>query len=83
MPWYVDPSILRIETPVDSIRITSASVARVAARPRVCLVLITSPVRWGSVPDLPARLSEDGYRKVASLGPGTLGVYRRTCRSPR
>lgn len=83
VPWYVDPSILRIETPVDSIRITSASVARVAARPRVCLVLITSPVRWGSFPDLPARLSEDGYRKVASLGPGTLGVYRRTCRSPR
>lgn len=82
-PWYVDPSILRIETPVDSIRITSASIARVASRPRVCLVLITSPVRWGSFADLPGRLAERGYRKVASLGPGTLGVYRRTCRSPR
>jgi len=82
-PWYVDPSILRIETPVDSIRITSASIARVAARPRVCLVLITSPVRWGSFADLPARLAEDGYRKVAPLGPGTLGVYRRPCRSAR
>jgi hypothetical protein len=79
-PWYVDPSILRIETPVDSLRITSRSIARNADRPKVCLVLITSPVRWGSFRDLPARLSEQGYRKVRSLGPGTLGIYRRECR---
>lgn len=82
-PWYVDPSILRIETPIDEIRITSASVARNAERPKVCLVLITSEVRWGSFRDLPARLAESGYRKVASLGPGTLGVYRRTCARTR
>lgn len=82
-PWYVDPSILRIETPVESIRITSGSIARTAERPRVCLVLITSPVRWGSFRDLPGRLAESGYRKVADLGPGTLGVYRRPCRAVR
>lgn len=78
-PWYVDPSVLRIETPIDEIRITSASIARTADRPKVCLVLITSEERWGSFRDLPARLAENGYRKVSSLGPGTLGVYRRSC----
>jgi hypothetical protein len=83
VPWYVDPSILRIETPIDEIRITSASIARNAERPKVCLVLVTSPERWGSLRDLPARLAESGYRKVTSLGPGTLGVYRRSCRTPR
>ena len=79
-PWYVDPSILRLDTPVSSLRITSASIANVAARPKVCLVLVTSPVRWGSLPDLPARLARSGYLRTERLGPGTLGVYRRPCR---
>lgn len=79
-PWYVDPSVLRLETPVESLRITSRSIAHQAARPKVCLVLITAPVRWGSLPDLPQRLAEVGYLRTQRLGPGTLGVYRRPCR---
>ena len=79
-PWYVDPSVLRLETPVTALRITSATIAHAAARPKVCLVLVTSPVRWGSLPDLPARLARAGYLRTERLGPGTLGVYRRPCR---
>ena len=66
-PFYVDASVLRIDSHVAPIRITEDRVVRAAARPRVCAVVITSRERFGSWPDLPARLERLGYRRTVDL----------------
>ena len=66
-PFFVDASVLRIESDVAPIRITEDRVVRAAARPRVCAVVITSRERFGSWPDLPARLERLGYQRTVDL----------------
>jgi hypothetical protein len=63
----VDTSVLRL----DSGRITAGSLARAAAEPQVCGLLVWSP-RFGRLVDLPARL--DGYRVAARYG-GPRALY--------
>jgi hypothetical protein len=75
-PFYVDASVLRIDSRVAPIRITPERVARAAEHPRVCAVVITSPEQFGSWPDLPARLEDAGYRRTVELGEG-LGLWER------
>ncbi len=79
-PFFVDPSVLRIESTVESIRITEGRIVRAAGTPRVCAVVVTSPERFGRYPDLPDRLARLGYELSIDLDAG-LGLYRRsTCR---
>lgn len=79
-PFFVDPSVLRIQSTVESIRITEGRIVRAAANPRVCAVVVTSPERFGRYPDLPDRLDRLGYERTIDAG-DTLGLYRRTtCR---
>ena len=75
-PFYVDPSVLRIDSHVQPIRITEDRVVRAAEQPRVCAVVITSPERFGSWPDLPDRLEQIGYHQTVELGDG-LGLWQR------
>jgi hypothetical protein len=75
-PFYVDASVLRIDSRVDAIRITPDRVVRAATRPRVCAVVITSRERFGSWPDLPERLERIGYHQTVELGEG-LGLWER------
>jgi hypothetical protein len=77
-PDLVDASILRIETG----QITSASLARAAARHDVCAVVVRSRVRWGSFTDLPARLGQEGYDLVIDRGPNDRVFISRDC-NPR
>jgi hypothetical protein len=75
-PFYVDASVLRIDSDVDPVRITEDRVVRAAARPRVCAVAITSAQRFGSWPDLPARLEGIGYHQTVPTGDG-LGLWEK------
>jgi hypothetical protein len=75
-PFYVDASVLRINSRVQPIRITEDRVVRAAGQPRVCAVVITSPERFGSWPDLPSRLEQIGYHESVELGEG-LGLWER------
>jgi hypothetical protein len=75
-PFLVDPSVLRVRSPVPEIKIDEAHVVRAAQDPRQCAVVIWSPVRFGSFPDLPARLEEVGYEQVEDFGRGR-GVWLR------
>ena len=76
-PFFVDPSVLRIESTVKSIRITEDRIVHAARNPRVCAVVVTSPERFGRYPDLPDRLRHLGYQRTIALD-GRLGLYRRT-----
>lgn len=76
-PYFVDPSVLRIDHAVPAISITEDKVVAAARRPRVCAVAVTAPVRWGSFESLPERLEELGYEQVEDHGPG-LGLWLRT-----
>jgi hypothetical protein len=75
-PFFVDPSVLRIHSPVPEIKIDAARVVRAARDPRQCAVVIWSPVRFGSFPDLPDRLEAIGYEQVEDFGGGR-GVWLR------
>jgi 4-amino-4-deoxy-L-arabinose transferase-like glycosyltransferase len=75
-PFFVDASVLRIDSHVKPIRITEDRVVRAAEHPRVCAVVITSPERFGSWPDLPARLDAIGYHETVQLGAGR-GLWER------
>lgn len=79
-PYFVDPSVLRIGIDVPSIAITEDRIVASARRPRMCAVAITAPVRFGSFPELPARLDAIGYHRTDDFGDG-LGVWVRD--SPR
>lgn len=81
-PWLVDPSVLRIRSSQRAIRIDATGVARAAADPRVCRVVVWAKVRFGSFRDLPARLARLGYRPGETFGGGRV-IYRRDpCRPP-
>ena len=51
-PFFVDPSVLRIHSPVKEIAITEDRLVEAAANPRQCAVVVWAPVRFGSFPDL-------------------------------
>lgn len=79
-PFFVDPSVLRTQSTVDSIRITEGRIVRAAAKRRVCAVVVTSPERFGRYEDLPDRLARLGYERTIDAD-ATLGLYRRArCR---
>ncbi|MBK5289871.1 MAG: glycosyltransferase family 39 protein, partial [Acidimicrobiia bacterium] len=80
-PFFVDPSVLRIESTVKSIRITEGRILKAARRSRVCAVIVTAPERFGRYPDLPDRLERLGYERTIDLG-GRLGLYRRPACHP-
>lgn len=67
-PFYVDPSVLRIHSRVKDIAITEDRLVHSAANPRQCAFVIWAPVRFGSFPDLPARLEQLGYQRVEDFG---------------
>jgi hypothetical protein len=77
-PDFVDASILRIESTRRGLRLTSAIVARGAARREVCAVVIWSS-RFGRFSDLPARLRRAGYREASSFPRGR-ALWTRPCR---
>jgi hypothetical protein len=77
-PFYVDTSVLRIDSHVAPIRITEPRVARAAALPRVCAVIATAPVRFGSFTQLPDRLEQLGYERTVPIGDDpNLGLWER------
>ena len=73
----VDTSVLRL----DSGRITAASLARAAADPRVCALLVWSSSRFGSLTELPGRL--DGYQVAARYGGPRVLYVKRPCPGAR
>ncbi len=75
-PFFVDPSVLRLDSHVDTIKITEDRLVRAASQPRVCAVAVTAPVRFGRYEQLPARLAALGYRPTIDLG-NRLGLYER------
>jgi hypothetical protein len=81
-PFFVDPSVLRIDSRVPEIRITEDRVVEAATNPRQCAVVVWAPVRFGSFKNLPTRLEAIGYRQIEDFGDGR-GLWRRTtCRPP-
>ncbi len=80
-PFYVDPSVLRIHSRVKDIAITEDRLVRAAANPRQCAFVIWAPVRFGSFPDLPARLEQIGYQQVEDFGHGR-GVWLKPSCQP-
>jgi hypothetical protein len=78
-PFYVDASVLRIDSRVRPIRITEDRVVRAAEQERVCAVVITSEERFGSWPHLPDRLEQLGYHRTVVLGDDDdgLGLWQR------
>ncbi|HEU5300613.1 MAG TPA: glycosyltransferase family 39 protein [Acidimicrobiia bacterium] len=80
-PNFVDVSMKRFQQG----QLTAAVVGRAAADAEVCAVLVLSPARLGSLPDLHRRLRAAGY-EVASRSAGTSErvLYERTeCDPPR
>ena len=70
---FADPSFQRVERG----DITEASLARAAASPEVCGVVVTSSRHFGTFPTLGGKLEAEGYR-VDAIGPVTL-YSRRDC----
>ncbi len=77
----VDTSILRQKTSEPSLRLTSDSIAKAAARPDVCAVAVRSAARWGNFDDLPARLESEGYQVTERYG-GPRALYVKTACTP-
>ncbi|MCU1458248.1 MAG: Dolichyl-phosphate-mannose-protein mannosyltransferase [Actinomycetia bacterium] len=75
----VDASILRQKTSEPSLRITSDTVVKAAAKPEVCAVAVRSGVRWGSFPDLPARLEAEGYQITQHYGGARALYVKQSC----
>jgi 4-amino-4-deoxy-L-arabinose transferase-like glycosyltransferase len=67
-PFWVDPSVLRIESDIEDINITEAKLLAAAANPRQCAVVVWAPVRFGRFETLPQGLERLGYRQVADFG---------------
>lgn len=76
-PDLVDTSIKRIQQG----RLTGAVVARAAAEPTVCAVLVWSKRHFGSFADLPARLAGEGYELEATY-PAQRALYTRAACDP-
>jgi len=66
-PFYVDASVLRIHSNVEHIQITEDRLVDAAANPKVCAVVVTAKVRFGSFTHLPERLAELGYEPSADV----------------
>ena len=79
-PFYVDPSVLRIHSRVKDIAITEDRLVHSAANLRECAFVIWAPVRFGSFPNLPARLEQLGYERVEDFGRGRGVWIRHPCR---
>jgi len=75
-PFFVDPSVLRLDSDVDAIKITERRLLRAAANPRVCAVAVTAPVRFGRYEGLPSGLLRQGYDQTLTFG-DDLGLYLR------
>lgn len=75
-PFFVDPSVLRLDSRVDAIKITEDRLVHAAANPRVCAVAVTAPARFGRYEDLPRRLLRLGYDQTLVTG-DRLGLYVR------
>ena len=73
-PFFVDPSVLRLDSTVDAIKITEGRIVRAAQHRRVCAVAITAPERFGRYPNLGDRLRALGYRREVALE-DRLGLY--------
>jgi hypothetical protein len=82
-PFYVDASILRIDSDVGPIKITEDRLVRTAANPRVCAVVAVARVRYGSFHTLPERLEQLGYERTVPVDDDpNLGLWERTdCRA--
>jgi 4-amino-4-deoxy-L-arabinose transferase-like glycosyltransferase len=75
---FVDVSMKRFQQRA----LTTDVVARAAADRDVCAVVVWSTARLGSLPDLPARLADEGFRPVARSG-GPRVLYEREDCDPR
>jgi hypothetical protein len=79
---FVDASIKRQQQG----QITAETIARAAARPQVCGVLVFSARHWGSFPTLAEELAAVGYRPVERFSGqrGARVLYEKTaCRPPQ
>lgn len=81
-PFFVDPSVLRIHSPVKDIAITEDRLVEAAANPRQCAVVAWAPVRFGSFKTLPERLLKLGYEQVADYGNGRGVWLKPRCQPP-
>jgi Dolichyl-phosphate-mannose-protein mannosyltransferase len=81
-PFFVDPSVLRIDSRVKEIRITEERLLEAAANPRECAVVIWAPVRFGSFTTLPERLADLGYQQTEDFGHGRGLWVRPRCVPP-
>jgi 4-amino-4-deoxy-L-arabinose transferase-like glycosyltransferase len=79
-PFFVDPSVLRIDSHVPGIRITETRLLEAAANPRECAVVVWAPVRFGRFETLPERLVELGYEQTEDFGHGRGMWVRPRCR---
>jgi hypothetical protein len=79
-PFFVDPSVLRIDSPVPEIKITLDRLVEAAANPRQCAVVAWSPVRFGRFARLSERLTALGYEQVEDFGRGRGVWVRERCR---
>jgi hypothetical protein len=75
-PFFVDPSVLRIDSPIPEIKITLDRLVEAAANTRQCAVVAWSPVRFGRFARLSDRLAALGYEQVEDFGRGR-GVWVR------
>jgi hypothetical protein len=78
-PFFVDPSVLRIDSPVPEIKITLDRLVEAAANPRQCAVVAWSPVRFGRFARLSERLTALGYEQVEDFGRGRAMWVRPRC----
>ena len=67
---FVDASVLRVTTPIPGVAITTSTVLDAAARPEVCAVVATSPVRFGALQGLAPGLEALGYSSVLQTDDG-------------
>jgi 4-amino-4-deoxy-L-arabinose transferase-like glycosyltransferase len=78
-PNFVDPSVLRIDSPVKDIKITEKTVLDAAANPRQCAVVVWAPVRFGRFKTLPQGLVKLGYEQTQDFGHGRGMWVRPRC----
>jgi hypothetical protein len=81
-PYFVDPSVLRIDSDVKELLINEDRVVHAAANPRQCAVVIWARVRFGSFRTLPERLQQLGYEQTDDFGHGRGVWVRPNCHPP-
>lgn len=81
-PFYVDPSVLRIDSKVEALLIDENRVVKAATNPRECAVVIWARVRFGSFETLPQRLEQLGYEQTDDFGHGRGVWVRPDCHPP-